>query len=94
FSSDRQDGTVVAEARSLADFCRVVTGAIDGAVLDHHARRGDFSRWVQDIFSDSRLAGQLRKVERRWARGELEDLAVALIRPIALRYGLDRSQPT
>ena len=85
----RSDGTTIAEAGSLLEFCRVVTGGLDAAILDHHARGRDFSRWVQDIFSDAHLASQFLKVERRWARGEIDDLGWALARPVALRYGTE-----
>jgi hypothetical protein len=40
---------------------------VPGAVLAHHAARGDFSRWVRDVFADLELARQLGKAE--FARG-------------------------
>jgi hypothetical protein len=60
---------------------------VDRGVLDWHARRGDFSRWARDVFSDEELGRQLRKTENRWARGELAELAQSLARPIQARYG-------
>ncbi|HXJ81977.1 MAG TPA: hypothetical protein VMS64_25235 [Candidatus Methylomirabilis sp.] len=86
FVFPRPDGYVVAEAQSLHDFRRVVASVEDG-VLRHHAERGDFSRWVLDVFADRELATQLRKAEARWRRGELPDLPRAVDRLIAFRYG-------
>jgi hypothetical protein len=51
-------------------------------VLEHHAAHGDFSRWLLDVFDDRHLGGHLRKIERRWARGEIGDLRDALTRPL------------
>jgi hypothetical protein len=82
----RPNGHVVAEARSLHDFRRVVASVEDG-VLRHHAERGDFSRWVLDVFADRELAKQLRKTEARWRRGEVPDLPRAVDRLITFRYG-------
>ena len=82
------DDSVVAEAQSLHDFRRAVA-VVDGRVLGHHAGRGDFSRWVLDVFSDRQLARHLRKTELRWRRGEIPDLRRALDRLITSRYGTD-----
>jgi hydroxymethylpyrimidine pyrophosphatase-like HAD family hydrolase len=82
----RPDGRVVAEAQSLHEFRRVVATVGDD-VLSHHTGRGDFSRWVLDVFSDRELARQLRKTEARWRRGETPDLRRALDRLITFRYG-------
>jgi phosphoglycolate phosphatase (TIGR01487 family) len=85
----RPDGAVVAAAQSLHEFRRAVAG-IEDAVLAHHAARGDFSRWVLDVFSDRELARQLRKAEGRWLRGEQPDLRRAIERLVSLRYGTER----
>ncbi len=85
----RADGTLAGSAESLGEF-RAAVGSLEQSVLADHARRGDFSRWVEDVFSDTALAALLRKVEARWARGEIDDLRRALADPIALRYGDDR----
>ena len=82
------DGRAIASADNLHDFRRVVSTVAD-AVLAQHAARGDFSRWVLDVFSDRELARQLRKTEARWRRGEIPDLRGAIDRLIAFRYGAD-----
>lgn len=79
-------GEVVATARSLTEF-RHVLRAVDGRVLAAHAARGDFSRWMRDVFSDRELAAQIRKTEARFTRGEIPDLRGPIERLIASRYG-------
>jgi hydroxymethylpyrimidine pyrophosphatase-like HAD family hydrolase len=81
-------GHGVATADSLASF-RDRLWAIDDGILAHHAGRGDFSRWVHDVFSDQLLAAQLRKTERRWSRGEISDLRGAIADLIARRYAVE-----
>jgi hypothetical protein len=55
-------------------------------VLDQHARRGDFSRWVREVLADHQLAAGLRKLEARRSSGEIDDLRGALRQFIAVRY--------
>jgi hydroxymethylpyrimidine pyrophosphatase-like HAD family hydrolase len=80
------DGHVRGAADSLQSFRRVVATTPD-EVLAHHAGRGDFSRWVRDMFADAELARQMRKIEARWHRGELTDLRRAIGDLITVRYG-------
>ena len=80
------DGRLVGTAESLGELRRVI-GTVDEAVLFGHAGRGDFSRWVFDVFSDRELGRQLRKTELRWSRGEIRDLRRSIRRLITLRYG-------
>jgi hydroxymethylpyrimidine pyrophosphatase-like HAD family hydrolase len=80
------DGQVRALADSLHSFRRGIATAPDD-VLAHHAERGDFSRWVGDVFADPELARQLRKIEARWRRRELGDLRRPIDGLITVRYG-------
>jgi hypothetical protein len=66
---------------TLGEFLEAL-GRVDDDVLDHHAGRGDFSRWVLEVFGDPVASAQLRKVERRWTRGEIRDLRQALAQPL------------
>ncbi len=79
-------GGVLASANSLQSF-RQVVGTVPGDVLSHHAGRGDFSRWVRDVFADTELARQIGKAEVRFQRGELADLREMIDTLIAARYG-------
>jgi hypothetical protein len=71
------DGRVRATAGSLKEL-QDALGGVGADVLAFHAERADFSRWVLDVFADRELGRQLAKLERRWSRREIHDLAVAL----------------
>lgn len=79
-------GRVLASANSLQSF-RQVAGPVPGDILTHHAGRGDFSRWVRDVFGDTELARQIGKAEVRFQRGELADLRAMIDILITARYG-------
>ena len=75
-------------ARTLKEFVQLLE-RVPGTALAGHARRGDFSRWVADVFGDQPLAAELRKVERHHRHGEITGLSAALIAPIRERYELN-----
>jgi hypothetical protein len=72
--------------RTLFDLTRVCAHLeLFDAVVAWHAARGDFSRWVRDVFRDTALAAQLAKIERRSARGDITDTPAsfrALVTPL------------
>jgi hydroxymethylpyrimidine pyrophosphatase-like HAD family hydrolase len=58
------------------------------AALGGHLRRGDFSRWVRDVFGDRALAGELEKQEERY-RMELDlDVVPEMVNAVRSRYDL------
>jgi hypothetical protein len=82
------DGNPVgAPVQTLMEFVSSLTNC-PPKVLDGHARRGDFSRWIADVFHDQPLASAIRKVEQRYRLGHLEDIQGALAKPIQERYEL------
>ncbi len=74
-------GLPVVTTGTLTEFVSALA-RVDDDVLAHHAARGDFSRWVLDVFGDPVAGAHLRKVERRWTRGEIGDLRQALAQPL------------
>ena len=72
-------------ARTLKDFVERVAG-VPLDVLEGHARRADFSRWVEKVLHDKPLASDIRTVERQYQLGQIRDLSKALIEPIEERY--------
>jgi hypothetical protein len=56
-------------------------------VLASANSRGDFSRWVRDVFGDTELARQIGEAEVRFQRGELADLRQMIDILITARYG-------
>jgi hypothetical protein len=79
-------GRVLASANSLQSF-RAVVRSVPDDVLTHHSRRGDFARWVRDVFRDTELGRQIGKAELRFKRGELADLREMIDTLITSRYG-------
>ena len=56
------------------------------AALEGHVHRGDFSRWIGDVFHDPTLAADIRKVEQRYHLGHIRDLCGSIGAAIEERY--------
>jgi hydroxymethylpyrimidine pyrophosphatase-like HAD family hydrolase len=76
-------------ARSLKQFVSVLEST-PLTSLGEHARRGDFSRWIANIFHDDHLATDVRKIEQRYRLGHLDDVRQPIAKLIHERYGLSR----
>ena len=72
-------------ARTLREFVAVLESAAPAA-LDGHLRRGDFSRWIADVFGDYPLAKIVRRLEGDYVVGTLTDAPAALAQAIRSRY--------
>jgi hydroxymethylpyrimidine pyrophosphatase-like HAD family hydrolase len=72
-------------ARTLKEFVSELASC-PPAVLDGHAYRGDFSRWIADVFRDHFLASDIRKVEQRYRLGHIHDISDSLVKLIQERY--------
>lgn len=59
-------------ARSLKQFATLLARYPASSVGDH-ARQGDFSRWIANVFHDNRLASDVRKIEQRYRLGHLDN---------------------
>jgi hypothetical protein len=55
-------------------------------VIRHHAAGGDFSRWIAEVIQDPVLAQNLRVLEERARRADLEELRREILRAIEERY--------
>jgi hydroxymethylpyrimidine pyrophosphatase-like HAD family hydrolase len=75
-------------ARTLQEFVSSL-GTVPAGVLDGHARRGDFSQWIAEVFHDHPLASDIRKVEQRYRHGDIKDLRGELIKAIQERYDVE-----
>jgi len=88
------NGTPVGEpARTLSQFVASLK-TLPLSVLDGHARRGDFSQWIGEVFRDHVLASDVRKVEQRYRLGHTRDLYNALAESIQERYELPTGTDT
>jgi len=77
-------------ACSLRQFVCAVT-SLPLEVLDGHAKRGDFSRWILEVFRDHPLSSRIRKVEEQDRLGHIRDLRYALATLVRERYDLPPS---
>jgi len=82
------DGNAVgAPVRSLREFVSALS-SLPPEVLDGHAKRGDFSHWIMDVFRDHPLSSRTRKVEEQYRLGQIRDLGQALATLVRERYDL------
>jgi hypothetical protein len=58
------------------------------ASLAGYVRRGDFSRWIADVFGDNALADELRVEEQRFRSSVDTDVVPEIIGAIRGRYDL------
>jgi hypothetical protein len=73
--------------RTLREFVAVLE-RVSPDVVDGHARRGDFSRWIGDVFGDYPLAETVRSLEDRHRRDHDREAAAAIANAIRERYDL------
>jgi hypothetical protein len=76
---------VGAPARTLREFVEEISRA-PGSAVAAHADRGDFSRWIADVFGDRSLALDIAELEEQHRRGSVLDLGTALVESVILRY--------
>jgi hypothetical protein len=79
------DGRAGARAHTLKQF----TGVLSTAPADHlvgHLQRHDFSRWIEGVFRDGRLASHVRDVEARVAVDDPREVADAIVQAVRARY--------
>ena len=84
-------------ARTLRQFVDALEGTRRPAARDGYLRRGDFSRWIGDVFGDHALADELRVQEQRYVRGEDRDTLPEIAAAVRARYDLtedDESPPS
>jgi hypothetical protein len=75
-------------SRTLQEFVSSL-GSVSSGVLDGHARRGDFSRWIAEVFHDHPLASDVRKVEQRYRLGYVGSLQGELVKALRERYEVE-----
>ena len=73
--------------RTLRELVEAVA-RVPADVLDGHLRRGDFSRWILEVFADRELAHEIARVEAGHAAARITDPAVRIARRVAGRYEL------
>jgi hypothetical protein len=71
--------------RTLRDFVVAIEHSPVSA-LDGHLRRGDFSRWITDVFGDYPLGKTVRQIEEDYLRYDGVDVPSALGQAVRARY--------
>ena len=85
FASDGQ--TSGHRAGTLREFVTAL-GASAADTLDGHLRRGDFSRWIRDVFGDRALAADLSEQEERYRLEPTLDVVPDIMNAVRSRYDL------
>jgi hydroxymethylpyrimidine pyrophosphatase-like HAD family hydrolase len=81
-----RDGVMTRDrARTLREFVDVLERS-PVSELEGHLRRGDFSRWIGDIFGDYPLSKTVRQIEQDYLSGTIGDLPGALAQTVRSRY--------
>jgi hypothetical protein len=78
---------VVSRAHTLREFVMALED-LDPAHADGYLRRGDFSRWIADVFGDHALARELQGHEREYAQSRSGDAVARIAGAIKSRYEL------
>jgi hypothetical protein len=55
---------------------------------DGYLRRGDFSRWIADVFGDHALARELHEQEQAYVQSQSADALARIVEAIRSRYEL------
>jgi hydroxymethylpyrimidine pyrophosphatase-like HAD family hydrolase len=79
------------KARTLREFVNALEPH-PAAELRGYLQRGDFSRWISDVFGDRALAADIREQERRYIRGADGDTIPELVSAIRGRYDLTNEE--
>jgi hydroxymethylpyrimidine pyrophosphatase-like HAD family hydrolase len=85
FSTDPR--APIRRARTLREFVAAIELA-PASAIDGFLRRGDFSRWIADVFGDHALASELRAHEDRYRQGLDADALPEIAGAIRGRYDL------
>jgi hypothetical protein len=80
-------GTTAVRAHTLREFVDVVENLQLGDA-DGYFRRGDFSRWISDVFGDHALARELRGHERTYVQSKSANALSLVVGAITSRYEL------
>lgn len=72
-------------ASSLREFV-VAVAARPAEQLGGFLQRGDFSRWITEVFGDSALGTDLRAIEDQYRLGRVSDVADAIVHAVETRY--------
>lgn len=85
------NGAAPRRARTLRQFVDALEHGSTSA-LAAYLRRGDFSRWISDVFGDNALAEELRTEEKRFRTRADDDVVPEIAGAIRARYDLTEDE--
>lgn len=74
-------------ARTLREFVVLLSDLPESAAVEH-MKRGDFSRWVDDVFNDVSTAASIREIEAQICCKSVSALVGAVQKVIEKQYGV------
>jgi hydroxymethylpyrimidine pyrophosphatase-like HAD family hydrolase len=74
-------------AQSLREFVAALE-TLPSRTVEPYLRRGDFSRWIQEVFGDGALAAELRALEAKYRATADTDIVPELVAAVRGRYDL------
>ena len=80
-------GVADARASTLREFVATLERSEPRALAGHLAR-GDFSRWIREVFGDRALALELETQEERYRSGVDDDVVPEIGHAVRARYDL------
>lgn len=80
-------GRGASRAQTLREFVTVLD-ELDVKHADGYMRRGDFSRWIDDVFGDHALARELQGHEREYVQSPSGEAIARIAAAIKSRYEL------
>ena len=83
----RARGATAVRAHTLREFVAELEN-LDQRDADGYLRRGDFSRWISDVFGDHALARELRDHERAYLESKSNNASSLIVAAIKSRYEL------
>ena len=63
-------------------------GVLHSRKVTSQLRRGDFSRWIADVFGDRALARELQRLEREYVESRPGDVVARIAAAVKSRYDL------
>jgi hydroxymethylpyrimidine pyrophosphatase-like HAD family hydrolase len=85
-------GQPVRAVRTLRQFAAELQ-TTPAPLLDDYIVRGDFSRWIGEVFGDRALAGELRALEQRHLAGWRDETVPEMVAAVRGRYDLTEGEP-
>ena len=80
-------------AHTLREFVAALDD-LDATRADAYLHRGDFSRWIADVFGDRALARELHGLEREYVKSRSADVVARIADAVRSRYELIEENDT